>query len=222
MSIKALVVRGTLRLYPARWRAEYGQELEGLLLLGRLTPRAIADVILSAIRERLRIEPAWKVCGSSVFALTVVGIFVNNTRPPSAEVFATYRCVLCFFVFMAGFLTAWRNPKASSALAGVKTSLLGYVPEIVTMCLWAIGTFHPLLTKVPGPYGFSEMRLALFSATAPDYAIRDAAGPALLLAIIAELAVLGVWGLLIGGIGGQVGRAVLFISDRFFQKPKLQ
>lgn len=222
MNIKARVVRGLLRLYPAQWRAEYGEELEALLLIGRITPHVVADVVLSAIRERLKSEPPWKICGLTVLLLTVAGIFVNNTRPPSAEVFATYRQVLHFFVFMAGFLTVCRNPKASSALAGVKTSLLGYVPELVTLCFWAAGIFHPLLTRAPGPYGLSEMRLAVFSATAPDYAILGATARAVLFNILLEFPLLAVQGLIIGGLGGQVGRAVLFISDRFFHKPKVQ
>ncbi len=66
------------------------------------------------------------------------------------------------------------------------------------------------------------MRLALFSATAPDYAILGATARSVLFYILLEVPLLAVEGLIIGGLGGEVRRAVLFVSDRFFHKPKVQ
>ncbi|HEX3328301.1 MAG TPA: hypothetical protein VHS27_00180 [Gaiellales bacterium] len=46
-----------LRLYPARWRARYGEELKALILdasEGRVSWRLGIDVALAAVRERLR------------------------------------------------------------------------------------------------------------------------------------------------------------------------
>lgn len=46
------LVRWLLRAYPSVWRARYGQEFEDLLHAGPGGPRAVLDVLRSALRER--------------------------------------------------------------------------------------------------------------------------------------------------------------------------
>jgi hypothetical protein len=42
------MIRALVALYPAKWRAEFGDEFAALLEDTRLTPRAVADVTLQA------------------------------------------------------------------------------------------------------------------------------------------------------------------------------
>ncbi len=118
MNIKPRVVRGLLRLYPAQWRAEYGEELEALLLIGRITPHVVADVVLSAIRERVRRQREWKTGGAILLALTCAGIVVNNTKPLSPSGYGWYVCLWDFVVFLTGFLTACAIPRRARLLQG--------------------------------------------------------------------------------------------------------
>ena len=45
--------RALVALYPAKWRAEFGDEFAALLEDTRLTPRAVADVALQAAKLHL-------------------------------------------------------------------------------------------------------------------------------------------------------------------------
>lgn len=44
------MTRVLVALYPRKWRASYGEEFTALLEDTRLTPRAVADVVASAVR----------------------------------------------------------------------------------------------------------------------------------------------------------------------------
>ena len=52
--MKRLVVRGLLRFYPARWRHEYGKELEDLLRREPLLPSVALDVLGNALQQHVR------------------------------------------------------------------------------------------------------------------------------------------------------------------------
>jgi len=121
MNFRLRLVRGLLRLYPAEWRAEYGEELEALLALRPLTPYVFVDVALSATRERLPRE-VWSLCGATLFVWTVLGIVVNNTTPLSQQAFDQYRHVWEFVVFLTGCWTALRNRRQSPSWAAAKAA----------------------------------------------------------------------------------------------------
>jgi Sec-independent protein secretion pathway component TatC len=54
--MKGFVIRILLRLYPAKWRNEFGGELEDLLYREPLRFGGAMDVVLSALREQLRLS----------------------------------------------------------------------------------------------------------------------------------------------------------------------
>lgn len=79
-----------LRLYPAAWRARYGEEFAALLSDQRLTPRVALDVLLGALDAQLRVVPLWG--GESRM--------VNRLRSSQIAVFCAY---ICFVVAGIGF-----------------------------------------------------------------------------------------------------------------------
>jgi hypothetical protein len=207
MNIRPLIVRAFLRLYPADWRAEYGEELGALLSRGPITPHVFADVVLSATRERLRRE-AWKACGAALFVLTALGIFVNNTTPLSHRAYEGYVVLWESIVLLTGCLAGLRNRGASPSWSAAKAALIGLIPEMIALTLWAAGLFHPLVTPLMTRYGtlLSESRLALFSMTFP------AVPQPGLVAIPLVAAIVLVSACVIGFLGGLLGRAISFLS----------
>ncbi|WP_321475431.1 hypothetical protein [uncultured Paludibaculum sp.] len=197
-----------MQLYPAEWRTEYGEELGALLALRPITPAVLVDVARSAARERLKRDGVWIVCGVSLFIWTVLGICLNNTAPLSHESYGRYKDLWIVLVLLAGCLTAVRRPAASPSWAAAKAALLGLVPEIAALTLWAAGAVHPLVAKAAGPFPLLECRLAVFDMTfptvpQPGFAVVPFA------IVVALLRACG-----IGFVGGLLGRVISFLSPR--------
>jgi hypothetical protein len=208
MNIRARIVRGLLLLYPAVWRAEYGEEL-GVLLSDRpITPSIIVDVVVSATRQHLKYGQVWKICGICLFAWTLLGISLNNTAPLSYQSYGWYRKLWQLGVLLAGCLTVSRNRGASPTWAAIKAALLGSSPEIVALILWAAGVFHPLVARAPAPYALLESRLAMADLTFPTTPQASFGLVPLLIAVILVQACV------IGFVGGLLGRLILFFSRR--------
>jgi Sec-independent protein secretion pathway component TatC len=53
--MRRLLVRGLLRLFPTKWRKEYGEEFEDLLMMQPLRLRSFANVAWSGLQQQLRI-----------------------------------------------------------------------------------------------------------------------------------------------------------------------
>ena len=53
--MKRRIIQRLLRLYPSRWRDEYGTELEDLLLEEPLQPAVVLNVIANALRQQVRL-----------------------------------------------------------------------------------------------------------------------------------------------------------------------
>ncbi len=208
MNIKPHLVRGLLRLYPAEWRTEYGEELGTLLALRPITPSIFADVLLSASREHLKRNHVWKICGGALFAWTVFGVFINNTAPLSHGTYEAYQRLWETIVLLTGCLTILLKRGGGPCRAAVKAALLGFVPEIAALTLWVSGIFHPLLTNAAGPFPLVECRLALFQMTLPT-----APQPGFVVVPFA-IAVILIRAGVIGIIGGQLGRIILFFWPR--------
>jgi hypothetical protein len=93
------MIRALVALYPAKWRAEFGDEFAALLEDTRLTPRAVADVAVQAgrlhvaARRRLLLVVAallWSV-GMEVIAVhnhLTANILWPPTAPARAVMFA--------------------------------------------------------------------------------------------------------------------------------------
>ena len=104
------MIRALVALYPAKWRAEFGDEFAALLEDTRLTPRAVADVALQAgklhvaARRRLSLFLAatlWTV-GMEVIAVHN-HLTANIVWPPTAPA----RAVVFVAAFGPWFGLAW-------------------------------------------------------------------------------------------------------------------
>ena len=86
------VFRAAQRLYPSRFRAEYG------------------DDMLALLREQLRDEPAWRVCGRAVIDLAVsvptqhVEVHMSRFRTSLFVLIVTLAAATAAFAFVEGLL----------------------------------------------------------------------------------------------------------------------
>jgi hypothetical protein len=71
------VIRFLLRLYPAAWRKEYGEEFAEVLQSRRLSLRIVADVLASAAWQRLRHAPLWIVVGVCLMVTNIGGMLMH-------------------------------------------------------------------------------------------------------------------------------------------------
>ena len=84
--------RAAQHLYPRRFRAEYGDDMVALL------------------RDQLRDEPAWRVCGRAVVDLAVtipvryVEVHMSRSRTPVSVLVATLAAAAMAFAFVEGLL----------------------------------------------------------------------------------------------------------------------
>jgi hypothetical protein len=206
MNIRPTIIRGLLRVYPAAWRAEYGEELGALLSDRPVNPSIVVDVVISATREHMKRDPIWKTCGICLFAWTVIGILLNNTVPLSHGGYEFYKTLWQLGLLLAGCLTLLGNRGKSPTWAALKAALLGSFPEMVALILWAAGIFHPLVTRAAGPYPLVESRLALFYITFPTVP------PATFGVLPLYIGVILAQACVFGFLGGLLGRVIRFFS----------
>lgn len=76
--MKRSVIQRLLLLYPAKWRNEYGAELEDLLLAERLRFTVVLNIVASALRQQVRISnhPAGLIRSLALMTGGVGGVFV--------------------------------------------------------------------------------------------------------------------------------------------------
>jgi Sec-independent protein secretion pathway component TatC len=76
--VKRSAIQRLLLLYPAKWRNEYGAELEDLLLTERLRFIVVLNVVWSALRQQVRISnhPAGLVRSLALMSGGVGAVFV--------------------------------------------------------------------------------------------------------------------------------------------------
>jgi hypothetical protein len=70
-----------LKLYPKSWRAEYGDELRGVLAERSLTSAIIADVAVGALTERWRRTEPWIIVGVTG-AIWIAALFIRSIMAP--------------------------------------------------------------------------------------------------------------------------------------------
>jgi hypothetical protein len=86
---KDWLVAALLRLYPATWRREYGDELAGILLARPLSARVIGDVLWSGLRQRARAaEPA------TILGLTSMLLMLSGFVMPGGSYAGAWRALL--------------------------------------------------------------------------------------------------------------------------------
>ena len=85
MTLKTRMVAALVRIYPAAWRREYGQELTGILLARPLGARVVADVACNGLRQRLRLTSAPALLGLALMFVLFGGFVWNIVAPPLAR-----------------------------------------------------------------------------------------------------------------------------------------
>jgi hypothetical protein len=79
--MKRAVAAGLVRLYPSRWRAEYGEELAEVLLLRPLGLGAVVNVAANAGRQQLRLQEPWLLVGVPLTLWVAISWTIMLTHP---------------------------------------------------------------------------------------------------------------------------------------------
>lgn len=127
-----------LRLYPAAWRKEYGEEFADLLASNRLTFGAVANVLWSAARQRLRHAPAWFLAGMWLLLFTATRILLQGFGLMSLRDDANFEPVMDLLLAQTGFrLAARKNGSFIAGLTGtIKAGLLCKLPVVAMFFLF--------------------------------------------------------------------------------------
>lgn len=148
MNLKSGLVAALVHLYPARWRHEYGSELEDMLLTRPLDTHAFADVAWNGIRERLRSLDLATYFGLAAM-LVVIGTFASGqpVLEPSHMTFPQVGIPPLRSDFYALFLVACgcaihlrsRTSPWRTGLAAMKISFIAGLPIAVAGLLLLAG-----------------------------------------------------------------------------------
>jgi hypothetical protein len=158
-----------LRLYPAKWRAEYGQELESILSARPVTWAVIADAIWSATVERARTAEPWAWAGAVLLTANLCAFTINSVAPIPVGRYNAYES-LTYVPLIAGI--CWTAARGAGlgrtiAVAG-RIIALGLVPDLVTLLLWVCGVVHPRIIGFAGMAGADHgVALLAFRSTLP-------------------------------------------------------
>jgi hypothetical protein len=144
MYLRKILVRQLLRLYPALWRKEYGEEMRSMLLAQPVTASVIGDVFLNAMRQNLRRPDRWKIaalfliCWRS-FWIVLPSIF--QLSPSAWALFVQVDRVL--FLLVALFTGCWTVIKEGDvyrgALAGWWSTIpADFIPEATVLLLISV------------------------------------------------------------------------------------
>ena len=172
MTFTLQLVRSLLRLYPSRWRAEYGEELEAMLCSEPLTSSVIVDVLLSAARQHLRCDEPWKIGGWLLLIWSLFWIAWNSIAPLSPPAYLLFTraegCVLPLTYLAIGYWTAkrggsvWRSP-----FAAVKAAWMGFLPELTLLMLNSLGILPQILIDIDGSPHPHRAGIALLHTRGP-------------------------------------------------------
>jgi hypothetical protein len=223
MTSRSRLVWLLLRAYPPEWRREYGPELAGILERRSLGAGTIADVLWSAVRQRVKGAAPATLCGFAAMLVLSIGLVLNvaglpaiGRRLPSllqdswklfptvvATPFETELYVL--WLLTCGCWTVLRaNPHGSTpGVAGMKVTALAGLPIMVAGLLMLLGALE-LAVATPGapPSSFHEHGLTYTYYTTQHYRPSPLA---VLIAPIVKLPESWIW----GTIGGRIGRSIL-------------
>jgi hypothetical protein len=155
MTLRQRLANALVRIYPAAWRREYGEELLDMLVARPLTWRIVADVLGTGLRQRIRAaEPATVLGVAAVavllsqLALTAAGYRTPATamlRPtdmtfPTVAASFMVSSVYTWLLIACGWWTASRHPGYSAKRCGMATmrmSLIGGIPVLIAGVLLA-------------------------------------------------------------------------------------
>jgi len=152
MNIQRIIVANLLRVYPARWRAEYGAEFTHLLLSRPLSLLVAVDVVWSGLRQRARTADAATFAGLATMAMILAGLLSNTVLLQDSSitlprvVVKTFRSDLYAFLLIAigCWIQVWRGGTASSSgKAAARVSFLGGLPIMAAGLLALFGVLDP-------------------------------------------------------------------------------
>jgi len=148
MNIRRIIVASLLRVYPARWRAEYGAELTHVLLSRPLSLPVAVDVVWSGLRQRARTADAATFAGLATMLMILAGFLSNTVLLQDSSitlprvVVKPFRSDLYAFLLIAFgcWVQVWRGGTASSSgNAAVRVSFLGGLPIMAAGLLALFG-----------------------------------------------------------------------------------
>lgn len=200
MNIKHRLIAALIRLYPARWREEYGAELSGVLLAEPIGPGTIIDVVWNGCGQRLRSLELATIFGLAAMLMVLVAFAWNIMAPPS-------------------YGSRWTTLLEPSGMTFPTITVRPFVSELYVLFLVACGcVIHLQRGGRPAKSGIAAMKIS-FIAGLPIMAagvlmllgvmqatvlgpVDTSASLSVLLAPLARLPESWIWGF----VGGALGR----------------
>jgi hypothetical protein len=193
---KDWVVATLLRIYPAAWRREYGDELIAILQERPLGARVIADVAWNGILLRVRAAEPSTILGVASMLIILAGFVLTGGAyghdamlRPSSMTFPTVTVafldsnVYAFLLIGCGCWTYLRHGETAkrAGVAAMKMSLIAGMPIMVGALL---------------------MTTAILDLSVPAAPLHPPSAWAMLVAPLARLPGSWIW----GAVGGQLGK----------------
>jgi hypothetical protein len=195
MTMKSRLVAMLVRVYPAPWRAEYGAELEHLLLARPLAVHTVVDVVWNGLWQRMRSIDFATCFGLGAMMVVIAAIVTGRTiLEPSHMTFpaVTVRPLQSdlYWLFLVACGCALqlraRTTLSRTGVAAMKISFIAGLPIVVAGVLLVAGIGQP----DPSAYSPAGWQVAV--------------------APIARLGESWIW----GAVGGALGRAVACLTAR--------
>ena len=180
MTFRHRLARALVRLYPAAWRREYGDELLDLLLARPLTSLVVVDVLWNGARVRIRFAEPSTVLGVAAMLIVAAGLVVPPFRysptvtdvlRPSHMTFptvvVTFMVSQIYFALLmtCGWWTERRHPcrRNRGGLAAMRMSLIAGAPVLIAGVLLAIGAIDVTFAGMGGmhPHPFEVIAAPL-------------------------------------------------------------
>lgn len=146
------MVEALLKLFPTKWRSEYGIELGSLLERGSLTPTIVWDVFRSGICERFRQCPIWVKAAAFVAGWYFLGLFVNTMRAMPPKTYNLFWRSSLGLEIVLGFWFKRAGAARPGRLTGY-TVLLGSIPMLLTELLRKLHLLDPTILNLQGHIG---------------------------------------------------------------------
>jgi hypothetical protein len=195
------LLRGIIRLYPTRWRAEYGNELEALLASRPFTLAVALDLVRNALIQRFRDSEPWKICAVFLLAWTT-GAMVRNTLQPFSEAeYAGFTNSVLLAVFATAFWTTFLGTAGikGAAEGAAKAALVSALPDVLISLLWAAGVVNPGIIDPASSISRRGGQVAILY-------VRSTLQISPIEVVFLEACGVSVSGLVVGGLGATIGR----------------
>ena len=125
--MKPRAVQTLLRLYPARWRAQYGAEFAELLMQRPLRFAEVVNVVMNAGWQQLRMQEPWVLVAVPMLLRLAVYLGMLFATPASTPPGGKPTVWYIAIFFAVGFWTVCRSGHGGGA-AAMKLSMLLTVP----------------------------------------------------------------------------------------------